>query len=190
MCSGDAGNIELESMASIKEEIVSSWPPLAEQSHNKFFANRLSSRTQQATQNESSDSTSPATIVQLNKYFVSNVSSIRHVDGTAPYEIPSTASSMKAHAKQRNGTHSAVLHKSPNATVSSASVLVKPNRTALTHFQIGQTQLIQSKNIRTESPPKMNDILESLSVSSSKHLHHDHRYVIYTIVQQLYTKDE
>lgn len=172
-------------MASIKEEIVSSWPPLAEQSHNKFFANRLPSRTQQSAQNESSDSTSPATIIQVNKYFVSNVSSIRNVNGTPANGIPSTAPSIKAHAKHRNGTHSSVMHKSPNGTVSSTAVLAKPNRTALTHFQIGQTQLIQSKNIRTESPPKMNDILESLSVSSSKHLHHDHRYVIYRIVLQM-----
>lgn len=53
------------------------------------------------------------------------------------------------------------------------------NRTGSTHFQIAQKQLILTKNVHTEPPPMLNHILDSLSVSNSKHLHHDSRFVFH-----------
>lgn len=178
------GSILLESMSSTKEEIV---PPTSgsQQAHNKYFPNRMPIHTISPDERpESGELTTPATVIHVNKYFASNMSSISNVRPTSIDDgLPSTISANKAHSRHRNGTH-----KSTNATssssassassmsVSSAS-LPKANRTTATHFQIGQKQLVLAKNMHTEPPPKMNDILESLSVSSSKHLHHDHRYV-------------
>lgn len=170
-------SIAFDSMPSISDGIVSAQPPSAKQhSHSKFFTNRLHSHPVPLAPNATVGSTTPATVVQhVNKYFVSNVSSMAHAKPTV-IDSPATAMpSMRPHSKHRNGTVHAKL---PNvAAPVSPSAAPKANRTTATHFQIGQKQLILTKSVHTEPPPKMNDILESLSVSSSKHMHHDHRYV-------------
>lgn len=191
-------NHRLKSMSSVKEALLlaSPWPPPPSNqlNNNKYFVSQVQSNLSSSQQNynqvaavestisyavETSTITSSQAVAAVNKYFVSNVSllSIENVTNN----MPSTVSTAKTRSKPTVNPLSA-LHKNKTVqqqhhhhhqhgkTNGSAS-------TGRTHFQIAQKQLTLSKNIRTEPPPMLNHILDSLSVSNSKHLHHDHRFV-------------
>lgn len=130
-----------------------------------------------------------------NKYFTSN-SSLSSVESSekqhqpSPTQIsPAVTMSPKSRFKStlnpsavlnRTKTGSHHHHHQHGKTAAAAPVATATTATAAnrTHFQIAQKQLTLSKNIRTEPPPMLNHILDSLSVSNSKHLHHDHRFVL------------
>lgn len=185
-------------MSSIKEALLlaSPWPPPASnQLNNKYFVNQvqsnlsstLESSNRQATMMESDVDTSTVTTsrasVENHKYFVSNVSLLTLENVTdsesstlspkSRFKTTSNPLSMANKNKtvqqlQQQQHHHHHHHGKTNGSTSA-------NRT---HFQIAQMQLSLSKNIRTEPPPMLNHILDSLSVSNSKHLHHDHRFVL------------
>lgn len=131
---------------------------------------------------------------QHHKYFTSNASSQSSIEtGTQispatlspKSRIKSTLSPSAVSNRTKTGQHhhhhqhgkngaAAGAAAAPAVIAATSSTTTTTNRT---HFQIAQKQLTLSKNIRTEPPPMLNHILDSLSVSNSKHLHHDHRFV-------------
>lgn len=167
-------------MSSIKE--ASPWPP--NQLNNKYFVNQVQSNLSIQLQNsnqtielngqavETSTIATSQAAAGFNKYFVSNVS-LLSTENVTHHE-----SSTLLPSKTRFKTTTNPLTASKNKTVQHHHHHGKTNGSAIrTHFQIAQKQLSLSKNIRTEPPPMLNHILDSLSVSNSKHLHHDHRFV-------------
>lgn len=171
---------KLESMSSIKEELVSS----TKQINNKYFVNRIQSNTTVDSKGILDITTmAPSITINANKYFVNNVSlmskeimmgSNLSTSSTSTKTNSETVKSISSNTKPTNATSIArKIHSKVNGSMSSG-------RLASSHFQIAQKQLILSKNMRTEPPPMLNHILDSLSVSNSKHLHHDHRFV-YTL---------
>ncbi|XP_055309756.1 uncharacterized protein LOC129573352 isoform X2 [Sitodiplosis mosellana] len=190
---------QFKSMSSIKEALmlVSPWPPpvVANQLNNKYFVNQVQSNlsttlldsNHSATSNGQGivETSTVATIqaaVGANKYFVSNVSLLSIEDVTQSSSTLSSSSSSSSLSKSRfKATVNPLSASNKNKTVQQQHHHHhgKTNGSApssRTHFQIAQKQLTLSKNIRTEPPPMLNHILDSLSVSNSKHLHHDHRY--------------
>ncbi|XP_031616877.1 putative uncharacterized protein DDB_G0268364, partial [Contarinia nasturtii] len=189
-------NHQLKSMSSIKEALLlaSPWPPPpVNQLNNKYFVNQVQSNLSSSQQNsnqvteaestipyavETSTITTSQAVAAVNKYFVSNASLLSIENVT--HNSFSTVSSSKTLSKttlnplsilnknktvqQQQQHHHHQQHGKTNGSTS----------TGRTHFQIAQKQLTLSKNIRTEPPPMLNHILDSLSVS---HLHHDHRFV-------------
>lgn len=190
-----------KSMSSIKEALMLAsplLPPVANQLNNKYFVNQVQSNLSNTLQNidqtvisnahgivETSTVATSQASVGANKYFVSNVSllSIENVtsNGGPSTSLPllSSPSSSKSRFKTTVNPLSA---SNKNKTVQHHHHHGKTNgsaSTGRTHFQIAQKQLTLSKNIRTEPPPMLNHILDSLSVSNSKHLHHGHRFVYF-----------
>lgn len=167
--------------------LVSPWPPPSNQLNNKYFVNQVQSNlsssneaaiASNANAAETSTVATSHAAIETNKYFVSNVSllSIESEMNSNSSTISPTNSS-KSRLKTTlnplmatNRTKPVQHHHHHGKTNGSTSA----NRT---HFQIAQKQLTLSKNVRTEPPPMLNHILDSLSVSNSKHLHHDHRFV-------------
>lgn len=140
--------------------------------------------------------TAVQSIEHHNKYFTSNVSSLSSAETTGKHQLsptqasPAVTMSPKSRLKStlnpsavlnrtKTGSHHHHHQHGKNAAAAAAPVATATTATAAnrTHFQIAQKQLTLSKNIRTEPPPMLNHILEALSVSNSKHLHHDHRFV-------------
>lgn len=128
-----------------------------------------------------------------NKYFTSNASSLSSIEaGEQQQTSPAVTMSPKSRLKStlnpsavlnrtKTGSHHHHHQHGKNAAAAGVAAVPAPTATAAanrTHFQIAQKQLTLSKNIRTEPPPMLNHILDSLSVSNSKHLHHDHRFVL------------
>lgn len=132
-----------------------------------------------------------------NKYFTSNASSLSSIEtGEQQQTSPAVTMSPKSRSKStlnpsavlnrtKTGSHHHHHQHGKNAgAAAAAGAVAVPASTPTTaanrtHFQIAQKQLTLSKNIRTEPPPMLpNHILDSLSVSNSKHLHHDHRFVL------------
>lgn len=166
--------------------LVSPWPLPSNHLNNKYFVNQvqsnLSSFNEAATANavETSTVATNRAAIETNKYFVSNVSLLSieseiNVNSSTISPLNSTKSRFKttsdpllATNRTKTAQHQQHHHGKTNGSTSA-------NRT---HFQIAQKQLTLSKNIRTEPPPMLNHILDSLSVSNSKHLHHDHRFVL------------
>lgn len=190
-------NHRFKSMSSIKEAqlLASPQSPPANQLNNKFFVNQVQSNLSSSLENSNrtaalSDNvdvdddgaviTSPATTsrpaaIETHKYFTSNVSLLTIENGT---NSESTTLSPKSRFKMTTNPFGTA---NKNKTIQHHQHHGKTNGSASggrTHFQIAQKQLSLSKNIRTEPPPMLNHILDSLSVSNSKHLHHDHRFVL------------
>lgn len=160
---------------------VSPWPPPpANQLNNKYFVqtNAISSDLNSSlivTSDMTSMINDSATFMS-NKYFTKNnnhnisLSAIEQNNNrlttqstTVKNTIINDANNLTKHHHQHHSNA-----KTTNSTVT---------RTSSSHFQIAQKQLVLLKNVHTEPPPMLNHILESLSVSNSKHLHHDHRFV-------------
>lgn len=177
------GMSKLESMSSIKEELVSP----AKQLNNKYFVNRIQSNTTVDPIGILDVTTmAPSITIKANKYFVNNVSlmskeimmgSNSSTSSTSTKTNSETVKSIPSNTKPTNAT--SIAKKTQNKVNGSIS----SGRLASSHFQIAQKQLILSKNSRTEPPPMLNHILDSLSVSNSKHLHHDHRFVECLLIQ-------
>lgn len=190
-------------MSSINEAmmLVTSWPPPANQLNNKYFVNQVQSNlsssneaasdsvvsTTNGTVVETSTVATSRTVIETNKYFVSNVSLLSleneaHSNASTISPTISSKSRLKSTSNQSsmamNRTKTVAHHHHHHGKTNGSTAA---NRT---HFQIAQKQLTLSKNIRTEPPPMLpNHILDSLSVSNSKHLHHDHRFVSSIILQ-------
>lgn len=160
---------QLESIASKMEENASPWPPPAKQLNNKYFVNQAQTRTIQ--NNGSSEMPTNTTDTKVNKYFArKNTVSLTDEINQITESMPST----KLHIWTTTDTPiTNTKYPHHNAIVNGST-----SRTGSTHFQIAQKQLILSKNVHTEPPPMLNHILDSLSVSNSKHLHHDSRFVL------------
>lgn len=193
-------NFRLKSMSSMNEAVmvVSPWPPPSNQLNNKYFVNQVQSNLSSSNE-AASDSVASATnttvetstvatsraAIEANKYFVSNVSLLSIVNEahsnvstisptiSSKSRLKSTLNPSMATNRTKTVAHHHHHHGKTNGSTAA-------NRT---HFQIAQKQLTLSKNIRTEPPPMLNHILDSLSVSNSKHLHHDHRFVSSIILQ-------
>lgn len=166
---------ELELIATKIEENASPWPPPANQLNNKYFVNQAQTHTIHTNGSfEMPTNTNISTKTKVNKYFASkNTVSITDEMN----QIITTTPSTKLHILPTTITPiTNTKHQHHNAKVNGST-----SRTGSTHFQIAQKQLILSKNVHTEPPPMLNHILDSLSVSNSKHLHHDSRFVFYFI---------
>lgn len=182
-------------MSSMNEAVMlaSPWPPpVANQLNNKYFVNQVQSNSNSPLQNsnqtvassaygivETSTIATSQVAVGGNKYFVSNVS-LLSIESVTQSSGPSTLSSSSSSKTRSKATVNPLSASNKNKTVQHHHHRGKTNgssSTGRTHFQIAQKQLTLSKNIRTEPPPMLNHILDSLSVSNSKHLHHDHRFV-------------
>lgn len=169
-------------------------PPVANQLNNKYFVNQVQSNLSNSLQNidqtvisnahgivETSTIATSQASVGINKYFVNNVS-LLSIENVTPNGGPSTLLPPSSFSKSRFKTTVNPLSASnKNKTVQHHhhhhGKTNGSTSTGRTHFQIAQKHLTLSKNIRTEPPPMLNHILDSLSVSNSKHLHHDHRFV-------------
>lgn len=160
---------ELESIATKLEANASPWPPPAKQLNNKYFVNQAQTRTIQ--NNGSAEMPTNTTDTKVNKYFASkNTVSLTDEMNQITESMPST----KSHIWTTTDTPITNTKHPPHNVIVNGST----SRTGSTHFQIAQKQLILSKNVHTEPPPMLNHILDSLSVSNSKHLHHDQRFVL------------
>lgn len=186
-------NRQLKSMSSTKEAsrealmLASPWPPSpANQLNNKYFVNQVQSNLSSVLQNSNETDASNVVIESTiptnhaaNKYFVSNVSLLSI--GNVTESGSSTMSPFKSRIKTTtNPLFASNINKTIQQQQNNHHHTIKSNgslSTGRTHFQIAQKQLTLSKNVRTEPPPMLNHILDSLSVSNSKHLHHDQRFV-------------
>lgn len=178
--------------------LASPWPPpvVANQLNNKYFVNQVQSNLSAALQEsnqtvasnahdsvETSTIASSQVVAPANKYFVSNLSLLSLEDVTpSPSTLAPSHSSPSPLSKSRfKATVNPLTASNKNKTIQQHHHHHgKTNGSTSggrTHFQIAQKQLTLSKNIRTEPPPMLNHILDSLSVSNSKHLHHDNRFV-------------
>lgn len=188
-----AENQRLKSMSSIKEAssmLESPWPVPANPLNNKYFVSQVQSNLSSTSQNSNQTAASNANPIETstvatsraaaetNKYFVSNVSLLT-TENVTHDEISTMLPTLLPRSRFKT-TASPLLASNRNKTVQHHHHHAKANGSSSanrTHFQIAQKQLTLSKNIRTEPPPMLNHILDSLSVSNSKHLHHDHRFV-------------
>lgn len=196
-------------MSSIQESLIlaaSAWPspPLQRLTMNKYFVNQehtnssdnsIDNSTNVSNNNaiEQTKMINSSSIINTNKYFVSNVSLMsnenvmdrnRLVSSTmSPTIAPTSAPVSK---KKTKDSLSSTPPKTSGGGAANQLLNVKTNgtgRATSTHFQIAQKQLTLSKNTRTEPPPQLNHILDSLSVSNSKHLHHDNRQVLFNLIK-------
>lgn len=166
---------QLESIATKIEENASPWPSPAKQLNNKYFVNQAQTHTIHINgSSKMPTNTNITNDTKLNIYFASkNTVSITDEMN----QIIATMPSLKSHIWTTTITPiTNTKHQHHNVKVNGST-----GRTGSTHFQIAQKQLILSKNVHTEPPPMLNHILDSLSVSNSKHLHHDSRYVFHFI---------
>lgn len=132
--------------------------------HNKYFTRNATS----LSSIESPTQISPA-VTALPKSRLKST-----LNPSAVLNRTKTGSHHHHHNHQQHGKNAAAAAAAPATLTATPATTTAANRT---HFQIAQKQLTLSKNIRTEPPPMLNHILDSLSVSNSKHLHHDHRFV-------------
>lgn len=171
---------EPELIATKIEENASPWPPPAAQLNNKYFVNQAQTHTIHINgSSKMPTNTNNSTGMKMNKYFASkNTVSITDEMNQATASTPLT----KLHIRTTTTTSiTNTKHQHHNVKVNGST-----GRTGSTHFQIAQKQLILSKNVHTEPPPMLNHILDSLSVSNSKHLHHDSRFVFHFISYVLF----
>lgn len=182
---------KLVSMSSKRKDYTqaSPWPPPAKQLNNKYFVNQLQINDIDSVNTSNGADHLPTEANKSNKYFMNNIS--LSADG-APMTNILSATSSPSKSQMRTITTD-----KPNLFVSAASDTkitksiqhhhhnhsakvngtATQSRTSSTHFEIAQKQLVLSKNVPAEPKPMLNHILDSLSVSNSKHLHHDHRFV-------------